>query len=184
MTGHAPVATPSRGQSKGLFSRLPWTLCAISLSVLVVDQISKALVQGHFGPCAYAPSQSIVPDWLSLTYTCNSGAAFGIMANQALLFIVIAAVVAGIVIAYARFLPTQRPLLKVSLGLQLGGAVGNIVDRIHQGYVVDFIAVKSFPVFNLADSCIVIGVCLLAYYLILAPSPTPAGTRQPRDGAS
>ncbi len=186
MSDHAPPATPSRERSDGLLSRLPWTLCAIGLVVLTVDQISKSWVQNHFGACVYAPSQTVIPNWLSLTYACNNGAAFGIMANQTLLFVLIAVVVAGIVIAYARFLPTGRLLLKISLGLQLGGAIGNIVDRIRQGYVVDFIAVKSFPVFNLADSCIVVGVCLLACYLIFVPPGTTASSRMPRsrDGAS
>jgi signal peptidase II len=165
---HRPVAR--NGWASNLL------LLAIAAVVLVVDQGSKHLVQQHFGPCDSAPV-SLLGDWLSLIYTCNHGAAFGILANETLLFVLIALVVVGVIVAYFRFLPANRPWLKVSLGLQLGGALGNLIDRVHQGFVVDFIWVKAWPVFNVADSCIVIGVLILAYYLLIMPGKpvvTPA----------
>jgi signal peptidase II len=108
--------------------------------------------------------------WVALTYTTNTGAAFGVLADRGILFLIIGAVVLGVVIAYWRFLPGQRPLLRISLGLQLGGAIGNLLDRVRIGHVVDFIQLKDWPVFNLADSAIVCGVALLMYYLAVTPS--------------
>ena len=100
----------------------------------------------------------------------------------------IALVVIGVIVAYFRFLPANRPWLKLSLGLATGRRARQPVDRVHQGYVVDFIWVKSLPVFNVADSCIVVGVLILAYYLLVYAGPgrprirrtRPAATRRPR----
>jgi signal peptidase II len=83
-----------------------------------------------------------------------------------LLFVVIAVIVVAAIIFYYRHLPTGQWWIKVSLGLQLGGALGNLLDRLRQGYVIDFIDFKIWPVFNLADSSIVVGVAILAYYLL------------------
>ena len=149
-------------------------LLLVGALAFLADQGSKRWVQDHFVTCDYAPGQVLIPHWLSLIYTCNTGAAFGLLANATLLFVLIAVVVIGVIVAYFRFLPANRPWLKLSLGLQLGGALGNLVDRLHQGFVTDFIYVRSFPVFNVADSCIVVGVMILAYYLLFAPArPSP-----------
>ncbi len=155
-----------------LLGRRPGNVLLFTVGALafLADQGSKRWVQDHFGACDYAPSQVLIPHWLSLIYTCNTGAAFGLLANATLLFVLIAVVVIGVIVAYFRFLPANRPWLKLSLGLQLGGALGNLVDRLRQGFVTDFILVRSFPVFNVADSCIVVGVMILAYYLLFAPA--------------
>lgn len=146
-------------------------LPAVALIALLADQGSKMAVQQHFQYCDN-PGQTIIPNWLAFTYTCNSGAAFGLLANATLLFVLIALVVIGVIVAYFRFLPANRPWLRLSLGLQLGGALGNLIDRLRQGYVVDFISIKSLPVFNIADSCIVIGVIILAYHLLVVQGQT------------
>lgn len=160
-------------------------LLGIAALALLADQASKAWVQQHFALCDDSPAQTIVPQWLSFIYTCNRGAAFGLLANATLLFVLIALLVIGAIIAYVRYLPANRPWLRLSLGLQLGGALGNLIDRVRQGFVVDFISVKSFPVFNVADCCIVVGVIILAYYLLLARPPAPAAVPAPeRDEAT
>lgn len=159
----APLpAQPAPAKRLGRLILLP-----VAATALLADQASKAWVQGHFASCDYPSFQAVIPNWLSFTYTCNSGAAFGLLANETLLFVLIALVVIGVIVAYFRFLPPNRPWLKLSLGLQLGGALGNLLDRVHHGYVVDFISIKSLPIFNLADSCIVVGVCILAYHLLI-----------------
>ncbi len=169
----APRRPPSRRPGNVL-------LLVVGALAVLVDQGSKRLAQDHFVNCDYAPGQVLIPHWLSLVYTCNTGAAFGLLANATLLFVLIAVVVIGVIVAYFRFLPANRPWLKLSLGLQLGGALGNLVDRLRQGFVTDFIYVRSFPVFNVADSCIVVGVMILAYYLLFAPGQnrpsSPANT--------
>ncbi len=160
-----PLARRLRGAS----------LLLVAALALLADQESKHWVQDHFRfSDEYASAQIVVPDWLSLTYTKNKGAAFGILPNETLLFVLIALVVVGVIVAYFRFLPANRPWLKLSLGLQLGGAVGNLIDRLRQGYVVDFVSIKSLPIFNIADSCIVVGVAILAYYLLTTQGGTPA----------
>ena len=152
-------------------------LPAVATVVLFADQASKLWIQQHFATCD-DNSLTIVPGWLAFAYTCNKGAAFGLLANETLLFVLIALVVIGVIVAYFRFLPANRPWLKLSLGLQLGGALGNLIDRLRQGYVVDFISVKSFPVFNIADACIVVGVLILAYHLLLVQGQTPLSNQQ------
>jgi hypothetical protein len=86
--------------------------------------------------------------------------------------------VIGMIVAYFRFLPANRPWLTLSLGLQLGGALGNLIDRLRQGYVVDFIAIKAWPVFDIADACVIVGVLILAYHLLLIQSQAPLSDPQ------
>ena len=152
-------------------------LPAVAAVVLLADQAGKLWIQQHFSACDYN-SLTIVPGWLAFTYTCNKGAAFGLLANETLLFVLIALVVIGVIVAYFRFLPANRPWLRLSLGLQLGGALGNLIDRLRQGYVVDFIAVKAWPVFNIADACVVVGVLILAYHLLLVQGQAPLSQQQ------
>ena len=147
-------------------------LPAVAAVVLLADQASKLWIQQHFAVCG-ASSLPLVPGWLAFAYTCNKGAAFGLLANETLLFVLIALVISGVLVAYVRFLPAHRPWLRLSLGLQLGGALGNLLDRLRQGYVVDFIAVKAWPGFNIADACVVVGVLILAYHLLLVQGQAP-----------
>lgn len=102
----------------------------------------------------------------------NYGAAFGILQNQGMLFVVIAIVVAIAILVYVRYLPTEQTFVRVLLGLQLGGALGNLVDRINQGFVTDFVkmgipGVYYWPNYNIADSSIVVGVIALGIYIMV-----------------
>ena len=141
-------------------------LPAVAFLILVADQISKYLVLSNLIPGqSWNPVASLTP-WVSITYVTNTGAAFGLFQDQGSFFVVIAVIVVAAIILYYRHLPTGQWWIKISLGLQLGGALGNLLDRLRLGYVVDFIDFKIWPVFNLADSSIVIGVAILAYYLL------------------
>ncbi len=164
------AGTPPLSRTRRISALL---ILATAAAIILLDQATKLWIQSYFSDGCDTGSQIqiIGRDWLSFTYTCNRGAAFGLFADKTLLFVLIALVVVGVIIAYLRFLPANRPWLRLSLGLQLGGAIGNLLDRLRQGFVVDFVSIKSAPVFNLADSCIVIGVAILAYYLLLAQSP-------------
>jgi signal peptidase II len=109
-------------------------------------------------------------DYFVFEHVHNYGAAFGILQNQGNLFIVIAAVVAAAILYYAGTLSPQQRLLRILLGLQLGGALGNVIDRLYQGFVTDFVrvgipGVYYWPNFNIADSAIVCGVIGLAIYI-------------------
>ena len=100
-------------------------------------------------------------DWFSFTYVTNTGAAFGLFPDRGAIFMAIAVVVVVVIAIYYWHMPAGQWLIKLSLGLQLGGAAGNLIDRVQYGHVVDFIDFKFWPVFNLADTSIVIGVSLL-----------------------
>ena len=140
-------------------------LALIAAAVFGLDQWSKAFVKTSLAEGEWwAP---IPAGWrlFRFTHTTNTGAAFGIFPNQGGFFVVIAIVVVVAIVLYYRNLPDGSWLVRIALGLQLGGAMGNLVDRLRFGYVTDFIDVGFWPVFNVADSSIVIGVALIAYSL-------------------
>jgi signal peptidase II len=155
------------------------SLIAIALMVVGVDQLSKHLATAALSNYPDG-GPTFAGGWLTLTYTTNTGAAFGVLADRGVLFLLIGIVVLCVAVAYWRFLPSRNPLLRISLGLQLGGACGNLLDRVRYGYVVDFIEVRYWPVFNVADASIVVGVLILIYYLLVQP---PAPAAQKRDDA-
>lgn len=99
----------------------------------------------------------------------NRGSAFGLLQNQTLFFIVIGVLVIGGILIGQRFIPVHRTTLAICLGMQLGGASGNLMDRIRFGHVFDFVDLTWWPVFNMADSAIVVGVLILVYHLLTSP---------------
>ncbi len=171
-------------------------LPAIAILTLMVDQVSKHVVLTTLRPGESWTPLASLGRWVSITHVTNTGAAFGLFPDQGLVFIAIAVIVVVIIMVYHRHLPADQWLIKISLGLQLGGALGNLLDRLrsslaaegsllerlHQAYVVDFIDFKIWPVFNLADSAIVLGVAILAYYLLLNPSQTEDESSQVQRG--
>ena len=111
-----------------------------------------------------------LPEWLSwlspyarIVYWHNSGAAFGMFQNGNLVFTVLAFVVIGAIIYYFPQVESDDWTLKLAMGLQLGGAAGNLIDRLLIGKVTDFISVGVFPVFNIADASITVGVLVLLF---------------------
>ncbi len=134
-------------------------------TIVVLDQVTKRLAEYYL---LQRPdgSISIVGELLRLTYVANRGAAFGILQNQGILFVIVGIAVIGAILVSYRYFPKMSLLLNIAIGLQLGGAIGNLMDRIRFGYVVDFIDVAIWPVFNVADSAIVVGVGVLAFHLM------------------
>jgi signal peptidase II len=139
-------------------------LPTIAILALIADQFSKHIIQQAMRPGDFWSPLPFLSRLFRISYVTNTGAAFGLFPNQGGLLVVVALVVVVVIVAYYRHLPADRWLLHLSLGLQLGGAIGNLLDRVRLGYVVDFIDVGFWPVFNLADSAIVVGVAILAYY--------------------
>ena len=132
-----------------------WMAAALAFAL---DQYTKRLVVSGF---ASGESRVAVPHLLYWTYVQNHAGAFGLFGTQPWLLVGMAvAVLAAFWFAF-RDLAAQSPLVRMAFGAIVGGAVGNIVDRFHFGYVVDFIDLRWWPVFNVADSCITIGVALL-----------------------
>ena len=159
--------------------RLPWLLL-ISVLVFVADRLTKLWVAHHIG---FGEDVPLIPRVLSLSHWNNDGAAFSMFADSAsphavrvglIAFTIVAALVVLIVLIR---IGSRITLTTVALALILGGAIGNVHDRIAYGSVVDFIAVYIYhyhwPDFNIADSCIVIGACLL-FLDSLRPHKKPA----------
>ena len=131
----------------------------VAAAVVIVDRITKIYVERHFG-VPYGPRQ-VVDHVLYLTVTRNAGAAFGLFQNFTLGFLLISAVVMVAILLYYGRLPTADWPARLGLALVFGGAISNAYDRGVKGSVVDFIQVPHYPIFNLADSAITIGVAVL-----------------------
>ncbi|ASV36620.1 lipoprotein signal peptidase [Pseudomonas sp. NS1(2017)] len=148
------------------FGRLGWLV--LSLLVLVIDQVSKA----HFeGSLQMFQQIVVIPDYFSWTLAYNTGAAFSFLADgggwQRWLFALIAVVVSAVLVVWLKRLGRDDTWLAIALALVLGGALGNLYDRIALGHVIDFILVHwqnrwYFPAFNFADSAITVGAIMLA----------------------
>ena len=148
------------------FGRLGWLV--LSLLVLVIDQVSKA----HFeGSLEMFQQIVVIPDYFSWTLAYNTGAAFSFLADgggrQRWLFALIAVVVSAVLVVWLKRLGRDDTWLAIALALVLGGALGNLYDRIALGHVIDFILVHwqnrwYFPAFNFADSAITVGAIMLA----------------------
>lgn len=146
---------------KAYLKKTRW-LYLIAAIIIVLDQVTKELVRTLI---PYGQSWSPWP-WLApyarLIHWSNTGVAFGMFQGKSILFAVLAAVVAAAIIYYYPQAPEQDRVLRFALAMQLGGAVGNLIDRIFQaGQVTDFISVGNFAIFNVADSCITVGVGVL-----------------------
>jgi signal peptidase II len=146
-------------------------LFGTALLLIVIDQIAKALVVANLQLYeAWIPIPALDAVF-EITYTRNTGAAFGLLTSASNVFLVIAVIASAVIIYYYRHVPKEAIFLRIAMGLQLGGALGNAVDRLTRGFVVDFLHIYydpigfDWPIFNLADSAIVIGVLLLIILL-------------------
>ena len=138
------------------------TTIIISIILLCIDQISKLLVVNLL---TKTDSITIIKNFFYLTYINNDGAAFSILVGKRIFLILIAVLVIVMLIRYIKKNNIQNKLELVSISLIIGGSLGNLMDRVIRGYVIDFLDFKifnyNFPIFNLADTFIVIGVFLL-----------------------
>ncbi len=142
----------------------------IAVVVIALDQVTKAIVRSTM---TISESIPLWEDVFHLTYVRNTGAAFGLMPGQRLLFVGTSMLVLAFVAAFwRRDKPAAWPVV-VSIALVTGGAVGNLIDRALIGRVTDFFhfALIDFPVFNIADSAIVVGVIMLMAWLLFGPDP-------------
>lgn len=143
---------------------MPFIAIAVGIALAAVDQLLKFLVVSNF---ELNQSQVLIPHVLNLTYIRNEGVAFGLFSGIPWVFIVLtAALLTAIIILMFVKRPVHK-LFYVSVALIIGGGVGNLIDRILNGYVVDYLSLTFFkPVCNFADYCITVGVILLAVYLL------------------
>lgn len=133
-------------------------LLVVAGLVLLADQLTKIWIRETL---SFGDSIPIIKNAFHLTYVKNPGAAFGLFPDRQPLFLIATVVTVVFIIFYYRRVQTDQYLIKIALGLELGGALGNLIDRVTYGRVTDFLDFRIWPVFNLADSAIVIGLGLL-----------------------
>jgi signal peptidase II len=169
----------TKAVSKGTFYDISAPI--VSLIVILADLFTKSLVVAYLSP-PKSKSVAILGQYLVLLYVKNSAAAFSLLKNTSVLIVCICLALVAVGYVYYRFSNIGPWYYKVVLGLIIGGALGNIIDRIRNGgYVIDFISFRIpqikfyFAVFNVADTCISVGVCIL--FLLILFRKNEAGDR-------
>ncbi len=145
-------------------------LFMVMVLVLLIDFITKLLVERNV-PLNHTWEPFIgIAGIFRITHVTNTGAAFGLFPSGGNLCLIVAIVVSVVIIIYNNFLPKRQYLYRIALGLQMGGAIGNLLSRLRLGHVTDFLDFGPWPVFNIADTSVVCGVILLAYLMLLEES--------------
>ncbi|HEV2251075.1 MAG TPA: signal peptidase II [Candidatus Limnocylindria bacterium] len=142
-------------------------VAVVAVSVFVLDRITKVAVESGL---PVGSSVEVVGQWVRISHVTNSGAAFGLLPERTTLLSILSVLAVLAIVYYYRRLAADSRLIAGTLGMQLGGAFGNLVDRIRQGYVVDFVDVgvpggPRFWSFNVADSSIVVGIIAVTVLL-------------------
>ena len=141
-------------------------LVLIALVVISLDQLTKRAVQQNL---ALGESLLVFPPWefVRIVHWVNTGAAFGMFQGGNAVLIGLTVAITLAILVYYQSLPEDHLFQRICLALMVGGSIGNLIDRLTLGYVVDFVAVGRFPVFNLADSCVTVSVILLLISTII-----------------
>lgn len=141
-----------------------------ALCITVADQVVKKVVTVVMD---LGQSIDFLGSVVRFTRMANTGAAFGMMKGRSLWFVIVSAVASVAIMAFHREIAKMRSMERLAFGLILGGAVGNLIDRLRVGAVIDFIDIGvggvRWPAFNVADSAITIGVTILAFHLLFRP---------------
>lgn len=152
-----------------------WFLLQLAALALALDQLTKFVVRQTLEWHYSWPATG----FFRFTHVHNTGSAFGLFQDQNLPLLFVSLV--GVVVLAYIYQTQERPtnLLRVSIALMLGGALGNLIDRIHQGHVTDFIDVGPWPVFNIADSAIVVGLIMMGWLLVMQRDQSGAAETSP-----
>jgi len=169
------VSTPSRRPFLFL-------ICAITIPIIVIDQLTKLFVQAHM---ALYESIAIIPNYLDITYALNPGAAFSMLAEAPpwvrKAFLLTMACGAIIVLAIFIWRSDRVSITSVAFAMIMGGAAGNLIDRAVRGRVIDFVRAHyydlNYPIFNVADSAISIGVALIILTAFFGGDDQPKANR-------
>lgn len=148
-------------------------IALIVSTVIAVDQVSKHLIRANFELGASHPESWLV----RLTYVENTGSAFGLFTGQTVFLIFASIFALAIVVFMFRHAGISSLPLRISLGLMLGGGLSNLADRVRFGGVTDFLDLRVWPIFNLADSCVVVGIALLAFTVFMRDRGKGLGVR-------
>ena len=133
---------------------------------IFLDQAVKYYVHANM---TVGQSIPIIKDIFHITYVLNPGAAFGILEHKRSFFVIIVFLMLAISYYAYRKINHMDNFLKLGMGLLIGGAIGNLIDRLKTGYVIDFIDFRVWPVFNIADISIVVGVGIIIYFMVFFP---------------
>ena len=144
-----------------------------ALAILAADQASKLAVLRMVGPDRYVPVAGSV---FGIRLVENRGMAFSLFQSGGPVLMFVTLVAIGVILYYSRRAGQIHRWMLPALALQLGGALGNLVDRVRLGHVVDFLYLSFWPTFNVADAAITIGAGLLGYCLVMAPAPARTET--------
>ncbi len=159
--------------------KIDWRVISLSLFVVVLDQATKILTKEFM---TLGHSEKILGDFVRYTYIQNTGMAFGIQIGNRLIFTVFSLLASLLILGYLFKARGDKPAVRVALALILGGAIGNLIDRIFSGAVVDFIDVGigslRWPVFNVADSAVSIGMILLISVILFTKEPEHLSEKQ------
>ena len=137
------------------------TIFSTALIIIIIDQVAKFLIKTNFQLNQTLP---IISNIFHLTYIHNFGAGFGILQHQKYFLIFISIIVIGFIFYYLDRIRNNERLLQMLVGFVLGGTIGNLTDRIINGYVIDFLDFRIWPIFNFADSFVTVGVIGLIVY--------------------
>ena len=145
--------------------RIPtiWILVGVAVATLAADQVTKYLIRDNMAIGESWPREG----FFRITHGTNTGTAFGLFPDQTLLLTIASVVAIGFIIYFYKAHGGQTWLSGVNVGLLLGGAFGNLIDRVVAGRVTDFIDVGPWPIFNIADSAVVVGITLLIASMLL-----------------
>jgi signal peptidase II len=136
---------------------------SIAVGVVIADQLTKAWVRNNLAYGEVGPSFGPV----QIIHVVNSGAAFGILQGATPFLIVMSLFGLGAIVLYYVYPPMDHGLIRIALGMQLGGAIGNLLDRLRFGEVTDWIDVGEFPTFNIADACISTSIVIVLGFFVL-----------------
>ena len=150
-----------------------WLLLPVFALVVIADQVTKALIRGNLRLHESVPDDG----FFRFTYTTNTGAVFGTFSDQTFIMTIASFVGVGILLYFYHSHSGSEKFVRLSLGLLLGGAIGNLIDRLWLGKVTDFIDVGPWPIFNLADSAIVVGIVVLVV-MFLFEKEKPAAVKE------
>lgn len=135
----------------------------VAVLIFILDRVTKYIAVNYLAP---GQSAEIIRNIFHFTLVLNSGAAFGLFRGGTIVFIILSLLVIAFIVVYIFRQKTKDTAISVALGLVLGGAAGNLLDRARFGYVIDFLDFRVWPVFNIADSAITVGAALLVLRIL------------------
>jgi signal peptidase II len=137
------------------------SLFLIAGLIILLDQATKYIIRTNLALGEVYRPELWITQFARIVHWQNTGAAFGMFQSLGNVFMILSMIVSAAIIYYYPQVPRQDKLIRLAMAMLLGGAVGNLIDRLYQGYVTDFVSVGEFPVFNIADACISLGVVVL-----------------------